>query len=126
MNTVELKNIVEFFEVHNCIVLPDDTLNLKQIQWLTSKNNERQARMLGYAVREGYDRCGRRVIPLWAARKSYGHFISYSRIQYWNVDSETVSRTKSEPLPPAPALQPPIGVREVDESLLSRIFNKEM
>jgi len=105
MNTVELRNIVEFFELHNCIVLPDDTLNPKQIQWLTEKNNERQARMLGYAATEGFDRCGRRVIPLWAARKSYGYFISYSRIQYWNVDSETVSRTKSEPLLLAPVAQ---------------------
>jgi hypothetical protein len=126
MNTVELKNLVGFFETHNCIVLPDDTLNPKQAQWLTSRNNERQARMLGYAAREGYDRCGRRVIPLWAARKSYGYFISYSRIQYWNVDSETVSKTKSEPLPLAPVSTSSIGEREVDESPLSRIVETMM
>lgn len=103
MNTVELKNIVAFFEVHNCIVLPDsDILNCKQFDWLEQYNGKRQKRMLDYAKSEGFDRCGRRVIPLWAARKSYGYYAQSSRIQYWNVESETVSRTKSEPLPPSP------------------------
>jgi len=104
MNTVELRNIVEFFELHNCIVLSDDTLTTFQVDWLNKKNEGRFVQMLQYAVSEGFDRCGRRVIPLWAAKKAYRHFISYSRIQYWNIDSKTVSRTKSEPLPSAPVV----------------------